>query len=83
MTRVMQMPLMDNARAFAAIESYAEYIDDNVEDLYTLSADTLTEYLANHRPTSLIWYKDIVKVLADLTQHIRNAFFRFEHPQSK
>lgn len=73
----------DNARAFAAIEAYGEYLEDNVEDLYTLGVDTLTDYLATHKPTSLLWCKDIIPVLADLTQHIRNAFFRFEHPQSK
>ena len=73
----------DNARVFAAIEAYAEYLNDNVEDLYTLGVDTLTDYLATHKPTSLLWCKDIIPILADLTQHIRNAFYRFEHPQSK
>ena len=71
--------IYDCGPAYAAIESFANFIDRRVNEVIDADIDLLNEYLQSHVPEDILWYKDVCPILVDLILYWHSKYLNLKY----
>ena len=74
--------ITDAGPAFAAIESFSDYVNKRVDNVLEVDVDMLNKYLKTHVPEDVLWYKEVGPILANLIIYWRSEYFKLKYPQN-
>ena len=74
--------ILETGPAFAYIESFADYVNKRVEDIFEVDVDMLNEYLKTHVPEDVLWYREVAPVMCDLILFWRNEYLKLKYPEN-
>ena len=73
--------LVEVGPIFAAVESFANFVNRRVDEVIDADIDLLNEYIKTHVPEDILWYKEVAPVLADLIIYWHDLYYKLKYPE--
>lgn len=80
-TEVNEDNLVEVGPIFAAVESFANFVNRRVDEVIDADIDLLNEYIKTHVPEDILWYKEVAPVLADLIIYWHDLYYKLKYPE--